>query len=207
LVKPARKLFVEGGGDRNDALKTECRRAFTALLEKAGLQGRMPRIVACGGRQSAFDQFRTALGDRNPPDSAFLLVDAEEPVAREADPWQHVARRDGWDKPAGATPDHLHLMVQCMEAWFLADRRALQEFFGQGFRENALPSPTGALEEVGKPDLFRRLERATRDTATKGAYQKGRHSFPLLATLDPARLRAASPWSDRFFAALDRLME
>jgi hypothetical protein len=60
---------------------------------------------------------------------------------------------------------------------------------------------------VSKPDLFRRLERATRGAVSKGAYAKGRHSFQLLSSLDPARLRAASPWAEKFFAALHRLME
>lgn len=60
VVNPPRKLFVEGGGNHNDALKTECRRAFTALLEKAGFKGRLPRVVACGSRRNAYEQFCTA---------------------------------------------------------------------------------------------------------------------------------------------------
>jgi hypothetical protein len=50
------------------------------------------------------------------------------------------------------------------------------------------------------------LEQATRDTKTKGAYDKGKHSFKLLATLDPKLVRNAGPWAERFFATLDRLM-
>ena len=114
---------------------------------------------------------------------------------------------DGWVKPAGATEDHLHLMVQCMEAWFLADRRALKEFFGPGFRERALPAATSQPEKVSKPDLYHKLEQATRDTKTKGTYGKGEHSFKLLATLDPALVRKACPWAERFFVTLDRWME
>jgi hypothetical protein len=126
VVSPLRKLFVEGGGNHNGALKTECRRAFTALLERAGCKGR-PQVIPCGGRQNAYEQFCTAI--RGGEVSALLLVDAEAPVV-ERDPWRHVAQRpdDKWQKPAGATEDHLHLMVQCMEAWFLADRQALHAF-------------------------------------------------------------------------------
>jgi hypothetical protein len=95
------KLFVEGGGNHNDALRTECRRAFTALLEKAGFRNHMPRIVPCGGRRNAFDQFCTALkgGER----LAILLVDSEAPVSQES-PWQHVAKRQGdeWARPGDA---------------------------------------------------------------------------------------------------------
>jgi hypothetical protein len=205
VVSQTRKLFVEGGGDHNDALKTECRRAFAALLEKAGLRGRMPRIVACGGRQNAFDQFCTAIDGG---ESAILLVDSEEPVDQES-PWQHVAQRPGdrWSKPAGATEDHLHLMVQCMEAWFLADRQAIRDFFGQGFNENALPPVTSVPEDVGKQDLYRRLEQATRKTKTKGTYDKGDHAFRLLAMLDPSLVRKSNFWAERFFSTLDRLMQ
>jgi len=204
MVTPTR-IFIEGGGDDNDSLKTECRRAFTKLLEKAGFQGRMPRPVACGGRRNAYDQFCTAI--RAGEDRALLLVDAESPVEQE-DPWRHVAGRpgDGWSQPAGATADHLHLMVQCMEAWFLADRRALGEFFGQGFNANALPPSTCIQEEVDKPDLYDKLKQATRKTKTKGTYGKGKHAFKLLATLDPNLVRRASPWAERFFATLDRWM-
>lgn len=206
MVSPPRKLFVEGGGNHNDALKTECRRAFTALLERAGFKGRMPRVVACGGRRNAYDQFCTAIGGGE--GSAILLVDAEEPVVV-GDPWQHVGQRlgDKWDRPAGATEDRLHLMVQCMEAWFLADRRALGEFFGQGFNESALPAATVVPEDVSKPDLYQRLGQATRRTKTKGAYDKGKHAFKLLAMLDPNLVRKAGGWAERFFATLDRLLK
>lgn len=203
-MSPIRKLFVEGGGNHNDALKSECRRAFTALLERAGFDVR-PHIVACGGRQNAFAQFCTAI--RGGEDSAVLLVDSEAPVAH-GDPWQHVAQRPGdkWVKPAGATEDQLHLMVQCMEAWFLADRQALGRFFGQGFNENALPAATRTAEDVDKVELYHKLEQATRTTKTKGTYQKGQHAFKLLAKLDPNLVRKSSRWAERFFATLDRLM-
>ncbi|HEX4964294.1 MAG TPA: DUF4276 family protein [Thermoanaerobaculia bacterium] len=201
------KLFVEGGGD-NDSLKTECRRAFTRLLERAGFAGRLPRLVACGGRQKAFKQLCTALGDGSRTDLAILLVDAEGPVTQ-GSPWEHVAQHpdDEWSRPDGASDDCLHFMVQCMEAWLVADRRALRDFYGQGFHDNALPPATGRLEAVAKADLHRKLEQATRDTKTRGTYDKSKHSFALLAALDPKLVRQASPWAERFFATLDRLMK
>ena len=45
-------------------------------------------------------------------------------------------------------------MVECMEAWFLADRAALLRFYGQGFNENALPATTTNPEQVRKVDLY-----------------------------------------------------
>ncbi len=47
------KIYVEGGGDTN-ALKTKCRQGFSEFFRKAGLEGRMPRVVSSGGRQAAF---------------------------------------------------------------------------------------------------------------------------------------------------------
>lgn len=203
MVRPSWKLFVEGGGNHNHALKTECRRAFKMLLEKAGFKGRLPQAIPCGGRRNAYEQFCTAIGAGE--SSAILLVDSEVPVTTK-DPWVHVAQRAGdeWERPPGATADHLHLMVESMEAWFLADRRALREYFGQGFRENALPAATRGPEDVRKQDLYSRLEQATRETKTKGAYDKGGHSFKLLAMLDPNLVRKTCPWAERFFATLDR---
>lgn len=74
------KLYVEGGGDAA-ALKTACREGFAKFLGKAGLAGRMPRIVACGSRADAYDSFCTAI--RN-GEAAMLLVDSESPVLSEA---------------------------------------------------------------------------------------------------------------------------
>jgi Domain of unknown function (DUF4276) len=198
------RVFVEGGGVDNAALKTECRRAFAQLFEKAGLEGRMPRTIVCGPRTDAFEQFSTALEEEGAADASVLLVDAEAPVTH-VSPWEHVRQRqgDGWQKPAGASDDHLHLMVECMESWFLADPEALAAFYGQGFNENALPK--SAPEQVAKTDVYSALDRATRPTKTKGRYGKGTHSFKLLATLDPAKVCAACPAAKRFFDAVDRL--
>ena len=132
------KLFVEGGGD-SKMLKTACRKGFRLFIEKAGLRGRMPRIVACGSRTNAYQDFtRENESPARHDGSPHLLVDSEEPV-REAGPWLHLKVRDGWDRPDGATDDQRHLMVEVMESWFLADREALGTFYGQGFRGTALP--------------------------------------------------------------------
>ena len=194
------RLYVEGGGDRNPS-KTKCRQAFRAFLLNAGLEGRLPRIFASGGRQRAYDDFRHALGASRDDDRVVLLVDSEGPVAMDVGPWRHLKDRDGWDKPAGADDDHVHLMVQCMEAWFLADRTALAEYFGAGFSESSLPHRT-EVEEVSKQDLERGLNAATRNSRPKGTYQKGRDSFAILAELDPYKVANASPHAKRFLETL-----
>ena len=184
------KLYVEGGGSSR-ALKRACRRGFRKFIEKSGLNGTMPEIVASGSRRNAYEDFRTR--QRNTAaknEGPMLLLDAERAVG-ETGPWQHLKDRDGWDRPDGATDDQCHLMVQAMESWFLADRTALEKYYGQDFQETALPS-NPQIEQVSKNDVLGGFRQATRRT-TKGRYDKGRHSFEILATIDPAKVTNASP--------------
>ena len=190
---------MEGGGD-SKTLKTACRKGFRSFLDKAGLTGRLPRIVAGGSRQNAYDSFKTAHDQGN--GTVLLLVDAEGPVAADGS-WLHLQARDGWDRPDGATDEQCHLMVEVMESWLLADREALEAFYGQGYRSNALPQRQN-VEEVPKDDVRDGLARATRNS-TKGRYHKGTHSFKMLEKLDPAKVRDASPYADRFISTLSRL--
>jgi len=210
------RLYVEGGGD-TAALRTACRNGFKDFLKKAGLTGKMPRVVACGSRMDAYKSFCTAV--RN-GESAMLLVDSEAPVVIGAQPgdvfsqedrdqwlpWQHLLQRqgDGWEKPDGSNDLQCHLMVQCMEAWLLADRETLKKFFGQGFKENSLPPTTKALELIGKQQIYDILASATRECKTKGIYGKGEHSFKLLTLVDPDKVVNASPWAKRFVETLRR---
>jgi hypothetical protein len=192
------RLYVEGGGD-SKALRTQCRRGFSEFLKKAGLAGRMPRIVACGGRQNTYESFRIAAEAATSASLPLMLVDSEEAVREEA-PWEHLRHRDRWERPPGARDDQCHLMVQCMEGWFLADREALDRHFGQGFRPTALPA-NPRVEEVSKADVIEGLDRAARSTA-QGRYAKGDQSFRILANLDPAKVEAAAPYARRFLAAV-----
>ena len=197
------KVYVEGGGDRNKALHTQCRRGFSEFFRKAGLEGRMPRVVASGGRRQAYDSFQSAHAKAEPGNLPILLVDSEAPVV-ENDPWEHVKLRpgDGWLRPNGATQDQLHFMAQAMEAWFYADQEELQRHFRQGFRPAAL-SQRRDVENIPKDDLFDGLQRATKDSE-KGEYSKGRDSFEILARIDPARVRALAKHADRLLSVLNQ---
>jgi hypothetical protein len=197
------KVYVEGGGDHNKALETQCRRGFSEFFTKAGLEGRMPRVMRCGGRQQAYARFRTSHESAGGDDFPILLVDSEAPVVVGSS-WEHVRLRPGdeWPRPQGASEDQIHLMVQAMEAWFHADKEALQEYFGRGFRAAGL-SQRPDVENISKADLFAGLQRATND-CLKGAYSKGEHSFQILARIDPARVRSSSEFAERFLNVLDR---
>ena len=197
------RVYVEGGGSGNKALQVKCRSAFSEFFRKAGLAGRLPKVISGGGRKQTYDDFCTAL--RDPKNDAFtvLLVDSEAPVAEGVGPWTHLRNRrdDGWNRPADATDEHAHLMVQCMEAWFLADLQTLSRVFGNGFRPSALPRRAD-IEQIPKRDLLRGLENAARDSRTRRGYKKGRDSFELLEELDPEKVTAASPHAKRLVDVL-----
>lgn len=195
------KLYVEGGGD-SKTLHDELRRGFSKLLEKAGLKGKMPQIVACGGRSQTFDRFRTAI---NQGQTAILLVDSEDFV-RTISPWDHLKNRpgDAWEKPEKATDADCFFMVCCMESWFLADVNALKEFLGQGFNTNALPSTSNEIEHIEKTKVYESLKKATSGCKTKAPYGKGAHSFKILGLIDPEKVKEASSWAMRFFEKLEK---
>ena len=94
----------------------------------------MPRVIACGPRERAYDQFCTAIGQAEDDSFIVLLVDSEAAVAAGDSPWEHLKKRDKWTQPSVAADDSAQLMVQCMEAWFVADRQSLSAYFGRGLQ-------------------------------------------------------------------------
>ena len=146
----------------------------------------MPRLVACGGREAAFDDFCTAHRGAAGHFVA-MLVDSEEPVADGERPWAHLHARDQWEKPHGAVDEQALLMITCMEAWIACDRSALRERFGEQFQATALPALRG-LESTGRADLLRGLEHATRHCQVR--YEKSRVSFEILGLVSPDVLSA-----------------
>ena len=194
------KVYVEGGGNVRE-LRAKCRKGFSSFFEKANLSGRMPQVIACGDRQNAYDKFEAALRSSGDHEFVALLVDSEGPVADGSGPWRHLQTRDNWPRPDGATDDNAHLMVQCMEAWFLADKDCLVAFFGRDFNRNALPRNPD-IEKVAKADVLNGLKKATRQCQPKGQYDKGRHSFEILAEIDPANVVATSKHARRLIEIL-----
>lgn len=205
------KLFVEGGGDNNPSLATECRKGFSKFITQAGICNR-PKIIACGSRITAFKDYCTA---RKKGEPALLLVDSEAPIDASLErgtpetwqPWAHLKRRQGdeWTKPDNADDIDCHFMVQCMEYWILADPITLEKFYGKNFKKSQLPS-TVSLEHADKSAVGSGLKMATKDTP-KGEYSKGKHSFELLAQINPELVMAKSPWAKRFVEELKKRMD
>ncbi len=174
-------IYLEGGGDRKD-LRTACRKGFSDFFRKLGFDGSMPSFVACGPRNQAFKRFCIATKALTPNQYVILLVDSEEAYSHK-NPWEHLSNRDNWIQPSGTTQDNVFLMVECMENWFLADRKSLPVFFGQGFRANALP-PNNNPECITKSVVLAALKNATRDIHDRDGYKKSKHSFALLGNIN-----------------------
>jgi hypothetical protein len=183
-------IFLEGGGDHSKELQIRCREGFRKLLERCGFEGRMPRLYACGGRKSTFEDFITGLAAKGRHAYMAMLIDSEEPVLDEDAPWSHLKRSDDWDKPPGATDEQVLLMTTCMETWIITDRAALVAHHGKPLQSSALPSLTD-MEQRARDDIQDSLIQATR--LCSNSYRKGKHSFEILGKLSPEVLEKHLP--------------
>jgi hypothetical protein len=187
------KIHVEGGGGQ-DRINTLCRKAFSEYFAKIVPANRKPRVVPSGSRRSAYDDFCTSIRtERDKYELILLLVDSEGPVANHHTAWHHLQHRqeDNWNKPQQANDQSAHLMVQCMESWFLADKDALGRYFGDGFLRDSLPGQAN-IELIPKSDVLDGLEHAVGPT-TQRHYHKTNHGYELLALIDPQKVGNASP--------------
>ena len=189
---------MEGGGEGpgRRALLRDGMDIFLGRLKAATL-ARLWRwnLVPCGSRGDAFKAFRRAVrGGKG--GVIVLLVDSEDPVTA-ASFREHLERRDRWTIDF-APGDRIHLMVQTMETWIVADRTALKAYYGEGLDESELPGldDPEAASAVGKA-----LERATKNTG-KGQYRKIGHASDLLRRMNPDTVQDRCPTCRRLFDML-----
>ena len=158
----------------------------------------MPRIVSCGGRRQAVDKFLHSI---NIGEDAFLLIDSEEKVLEEQTSTAFLCHEFKEFESLQNLSDKCHLMVECMETWFLADMKAMENYFNPGFDKNKLPK-FKSIESISKETLYKSLKESTKSTKTKGEYSKGQHSFKLLSLINPKLVFEASPWALKFINSL-----
>ena len=205
------RIYVEGGGD---AATERCRMAFASFLAKAGFAGRMPKVLACGSRQDALEDYKAAVDDGS---EAILLVDSEGPVDESCQagddfenwkPWKHLEKSslkaDRLKRPAEAKDRDCHLMVECTENWSVADTSAVENYFRVPIpksKKARLETP----ELIGKADVLALLKKVARQSPTirKNRYKKGTHTFELLRKADPDKIAKKCPWARRFIERLE----
>ncbi len=195
-------IYMEGGGKGSEtkrALRLGMTEFLQSIKEAARAKELRWKLVCCGPRDEAFRGFRNAVSNGGNVVNV-LLVDAEEAVNEP--PRDHLRGRDQWDL-SFASEDAVHLMVQAMEAWIVADSEALAGYYGQGFRARRLPKAN--LETVLKTTVERSLTEATQHTQ-KGPYHKIRHASDLLKRIDPDKSRGRCPHCERLFERLDRIV-
>ena len=198
-------IYMEGGGSgagTRSVLRQGMDEFLKELKEKVREKSWKWTLVCCGPRDEAHRRF---MNERKNTDSAIvvLLVDAEGPVTSDSRT-KHLAARDGWDMEE-VEDNAVHLMVQAMETWLVADRDALAKYYGQDFRRNALPNRQN-LEKENNADIANALEQATRHTR-KGRYHKIRHASDLLKSTNPHTVRARCPSCATMFETLGHLIE
>jgi hypothetical protein len=118
-------IFFEGGGDK-EATQSICREGLSKYCARLKPQSSRLGIVVGGGREQTFDKFRMAAENGRVGEIAVLLVDSESPVTSST-PVEHLRAHDRWSFST-LRNYRVFLMVQTMEAWFLADRDVLAAF-------------------------------------------------------------------------------
>ena len=178
---------------------TSLRRGFRTFIQRGC--GTVVRTVSGGSRNDTIKDFMTALQTRTTALN-LLLIDAEG--KDDSRLFESLSKHRDWKPPTGATglANRVFWMVQVMEAWFLADRAALKRYYGDAFRESALPRRT-EVEQISKSDVDTALTEATKKTG-KGPYHKTGHAPKLLELIDPKKVRKASPNCERLFQQLTR---
>lgn len=201
------RIYMEGGGDTSNT-KGRLRQGMGEFLRELKAKCRDSRrnwnLVLSGGRNDAIEDFAAAHRHARPGELIVLLVDSEGPVSA-LSPAAHLRAEGGQTAKLlkDAPDDAIHLMVQTMETWIVADPEKLARYYGQGFAVNALPKAAD-LETVDKGEVADALARAMHRTrgAGKDGYKKIEHASDLLAKIDPAKVRQRCRHCDHLFSVL-----
>jgi len=195
------KIHIEGGGDSSRG-RHPLRLAFGEFLGGfSSNDGKIlkPKPIAWGPRNNAFNKFMDAIED-DLESIHILLVDSEDPVT--TNPINHLQSRDGW-RFIGVKPEDVHLMTQAMEAWLIADKDALEQYYGQHFNPRQLPRRQN-VEEIPKDELKRTLRHASHYTS-KGEYHEIKHASDILKLLDRQKVKDCATHCDSLFSRLEQI--
>ena len=198
------RIYVEGGGDGKNTkavFHEGMSRFLIELRQMAQAKKTKWKIIVCGSRSSTFRDFCNG-NKSNPKATNILLVDSESPVTGSTCS-QHLDQQDKWNM-SGINGDYVHLMVQVMESWIIADVDALAAYYGNGFNRNAVPGNSN-VEAIPKTSIESALNNATKSTK-KGKYHKIRHGPDILGQLSVPLVRSKAEHCDKLFNCIKALI-
>jgi hypothetical protein len=186
------RVYYEG--DR--LLKAGFSQFFGQLRSSAEMRRCRFQLIAGGSGSTACLDFGLAL-ETHPDAWNILLKDSEGPYAGVSS--ESLCREYGWDRSHRGS---IFWMVEMMESWFHADKDAVEEFYGRGFKKSSLKA-NSKVEEISKNDLKKGLKAATKNTQ-KGDYfdNKTSHGPMLLSAISPVKVQKAAPNCRRLFATV-----
>jgi len=196
-----------------DALKQSFHRFFKQFMAQS------PEVTPKGSGGKALSRFSGAAQHSN-VEVPLLLIDSEGPAPHpdEMSFKQFLSRKGQRSKNKRLLADiregQIFLMVQCMEAWFLADKDGLANYYRRGGNQfdpsNLPPFGNESIENVDKDIIFERITEALQKADRHKPKEKRRsyehrHGFEILGYIDPHKVVAASPHAKRLFDALTQL--
>lgn len=196
------KIYIEGSGDTNK-LQAVGREAMMKFLSQLTLK-KPCKVIMCGGRQQAYNDFCVAMKSMKPGgDVPLLLVDAETPVDKDAEPWVHLKIRDNWNKPNDATNDYAYLMVQTMEAWLVCDPSAWKSWKPRVDSSKLPAIHNNNVELVGKEKLESMCEALCKTIDSTYLKSKRLNGFGILKNVKLELVRTNSKEAKRFFEFIE----
>jgi Domain of unknown function (DUF4276) len=181
------RIYFEG----DKRLRPGFRIFLDEIYKRASHSRRQVRLISTKGKP--VEDYMAAL-KTHPHARNILLLDSEGPAG---DSLSALCQKRGIPV---SNSESVFWMVQLMEAWFLADPEALQQYYGRGFRASSLPG-NPRVEEVSKKDVCQGLREATRSSG-KGEYDKTAHAPHLLQLIQPDKVRHAAPGCSRMFQTI-----
>ena len=178
-------VTVHFEGHRN--LRSGFHKLFKPHIDRARRRRTRFNLIAGGSRSEVVKDFLRSCR-LQPSNVNVLLIDSEGPVSDTASAIGSLRTQSYWDESAACNDDQINLMVQAMEAWFIADPVALVSHFGSDFNTKALPNPQNA-ESVAPDDLTAAIGEGLRNSGRRRrGYDKVADGVILLQLIDDARV-------------------
>lgn len=220
MAKPLKiRIYLEGGGTGEGSASDiiVLKRSFSTFFKK--ILRYAPMVIPVGSGDKAISHFVGALPDEE-GEISLLLKDSEMPVPiPEQMSFKAFLTAAGQRKKnsrllARADELQIFLMVQCIEAWFVADREGLAGYYSRSGNQfdtdELLPQGNQSVEDLSCADIQASIDKAlAKADAAKPKEQRRkylkRHAFEIIGYIDPHKVAAASPHAKRLFDELARL--